>query len=56
MFTFEFAPTDFYTIQDGKWKQTDINIANLSWHWITLYNDDLSIKGIGMYERINLNR
>jgi hypothetical protein len=54
MFTFEFAPTYFYTIQEGKWKQTDINTINLSWHWITLYNDDLTIKGIGMYEKLNI--
>ena len=45
---------DFFTIQNGLWKQTELNVTNLQWHWITLYNDDLTVKGIGMYERLNL--
>ena len=43
----------FFTIQNGQWKEANINSVNISWHWINLYDDDLTIKGIGMYERSN---
>jgi len=43
----------FFTIQNGQWKEANINSVNVAWHWINLYDDDLTIKGIGMYERSN---
>ena len=41
--------TDFYTIKNNVWTKTKPNDEHLSWHWILLYNDDLTEKGIGMY-------
>ena len=41
--------TDFYTIKNNVWTKTKLNDKYLSWHWILLYNDDLTEKGIGMY-------
>ena len=45
--------TKFYELNSNgtKWIPSTLNATNIRWHWITLYNDDLTKKGIGMYPK-----
>jgi len=37
------------------WTQTKIKADYLSYHWLKLYNDDLTDKGMGMIKPSSLN-
>ncbi|NQW26292.1 MAG: hypothetical protein HQ474_00150 [Flammeovirgaceae bacterium] len=38
----------YYILTGSTWSETELTTDRLSYRWIKLYNDDLSVKGIGM--------
>lgn len=42
----------YYIIENSNWVETKLTAEKLSWHWLHLYDDNLKVKGIGMYKKI----
>lgn len=49
----------FFIIENNIWKETKFTRDKYEWHWIELFDDNLKLKGMGMYptkeNTINLN-